>query len=152
MQLQRGIRRFGLGVSFTTLLTRLSVSGVLALALTLVAGPAWAHHSVSRFSDRTKRVTLTGTLTKVEWLNPHVLIFLAIKGGQDQTESWVMEGNSPVLLKERGINKDAFQKAIGQIVIVEASLAKDGSRQGLMYKVTFADGTISPPPGTGNSL
>ena len=114
-----------------------------ALVLSLAASSAWAHHSFAPF-DLTKRVMLTGTLTKVDWRNPHIQISIEVKGDQGQTESWSMESDAPGNLKERGINKDRFQKAVGQILTVQASLARDGSRHGHMFKITFPDGTTAP--------
>lgn len=109
---------------------KLRSSAAFALALTLGAGSARAHHSFALF-DLTKRVMLTGTLTKVDWRNPHVQISIDVKGDQGQTESWSMESDAPGNLKERGITKDRFQNAVGQIVrdVPESHLCPRATRR-----------------------
>ncbi len=104
------------------------------------AGALWAHHSTSAEFDVSKRFTLSGTLTKVEWVNPHIEVFLDAKGAAGAVEAWKFETNPPAWFKRVGVNRSDFAKAIGQAVTVEGNRAKDGSTYGYLLKITFADG------------
>jgi len=117
------------------------ISASIVLGVILAAGAAWAHHSDNRI-DPNKRVTLTGTLTKLDWRNPHVEFSLEVKGDQGQAESWLIESGAPNGFATRKIGKADFEKAIGQTVTVEASPARDGSRFGSFQKITFPDGRV----------
>lgn len=96
----------------------------LALAVALV-GRVDAHHSFAADFDVTKPVTLTGRVTKIEWLNPHVHVFLDVKDGATLA-TWSVELGSPNGLKVRGWTAKTLK--IGDVVTVNGSLAKDGSR------------------------
>jgi len=114
----------------------------MALACLLSAESAWAHHSIAAVFDQAKRVPLTGTLTKLDWRNPHIQFFVDVKGDKGQAEPWSIEGSSPNVFKGQKISKTNFENAIGQTVVLEANPAKDGSRYGLMVSMTFPDGTV----------
>jgi len=118
---------------------RIGVS--IALAIVLSAGAAWAHHNRSDI-DMTKRVTLTGTLTKLDWRNPHIEFFLETKGDNGQAEAWSFESGTPYAFTSRKISKAVFEKAIGQTITVDVSTARDGSRYGSLWKITFPDGRV----------
>jgi len=92
---------------------------VIALALT--TGDASAHHSFAPF-DMDKRATLIGTLTKVDWRNPHIEISIDVKSDQGRVEPWVIEGGPPARFKDYGVSKDSFARAIGLMVTVEAEV------------------------------
>lgn len=124
-------------------MTSRTCSALIALGCLLTAKSVPAHHSFAPF-DMDKRAMLTGTLTKVDWRNPHIEISLDVKGNQGQAESWVLEGGPPARFKNNGIDKDRFEKAIGQMMTVEAGLAKDGARHGHMQTITWPDGTTTP--------
>jgi hypothetical protein len=121
---------------------RKKVAAVIA-AVVIVSGSAWSHHSTALFlDDDAKRLTLTGTLTKVDWRAPHIHFSVDLPAGQGRAESWSIESRlSPNLMAERKVSKTTFEKAIGQTVTMEISPARDGSRFGLLRKVTFPDGT-----------
>jgi len=110
---------------------KLKLIGVL-----LVLTPLWAHHSPSAEFDMTKKMTVSGTLTKVDWVNPHIAIDINVKG-----EAWRLESNPPAWFKRVGVGKIDFSKATGQMVTVECVRAKNGSAFGYMQKITFADGS-----------
>ena len=118
---------------------RISVS--IALGVMLAAGTAWAHHNRSDI-DMTKQVTLTGTLTKLDWRNPHIEFSLETKADNGQTESWSFEGGTPYSFASKKISKAVFEKAIGQTITVVVSTARDGSRYGTPWRITFPDGTV----------
>ena len=117
------------------------VSTALVLALSVVPGSGWAHHSSAVFFDLAKRVSLTGTLTKVDWRNPHIQFSLEAKGDKGQSELWVIQSGPPGLMKNHSISKASFEKAIGQTITVEASPARDGSRSAELKLIRFPDGT-----------
>ena len=117
-------------------------NAVIALGCLLAAESAWAHHNFGFFFDMEKKFMLTGTLTKVNWRNPHIDFSLEAKSDKGQTESWFMESAPPNAFKSRKISKAIFEQAIGQTVTVEASPARDGSRYGMPWKITFPDGRV----------
>jgi len=88
-----------------------------------------------------KKFTLTGTLSKVDWINPHIVVFIDAKSPSGEAEAWKLESNPPAWFKRVTVNRADFAKAIGQTVTVECVRAKDGSLYGYMQKITFADGT-----------
>jgi hypothetical protein len=121
---------------------RISLFHALTLpALIALAGAAWAHHSPSAEFDMAKRVSITGTLTKVDWVNPHIVVFLDAKGSDGNVENWRMESNPPAWFRRVGVNRADLAKGIGQNVTVEGNRAKDGALYMYMSKITFADGT-----------
>jgi Family of unknown function (DUF6152) len=114
----------------------------------LAAAPLWAHHSTTAVFDMTKHFTWTGTMTKVDWINPHVMVSVDAKGDDGKVESWVFETNPPAWFRRVGISKADFSKSAGKAVTIGGVRAKDGSRYGYLMKITFADGTSleSIPP------
>ena len=115
---------------------------LLALLAIVMAGSASAHHNMSALFDFNDRVTLTGTVTKLEWLNPHIYVFVDAKGAGDAVEAWSVEGPSPGFFRTREINKSEFEGAIGKTVTFEASRARDGSRSGLLRVITLPGGKV----------
>ena len=114
-----------------------SIATVLAV---LLAGSSWAHHSGFAVADPSKRFTLTGTLTKVDWRNPHIQISLEAKDDRGLVDVWTMETATPRWFLNRNVTRNDFEKAIGQTITVEAFRARDGSLHGLLQKITFRDG------------
>jgi len=119
----------------------------LALAF-IVVGPGWAHHNMSVAFDVSQRFTQTGTLTELDWRNPHIYLSVAVNTEQGQVETWVFEGPSPGTFAptlnpaDRDIGKSDFEASLGKTVTVEASPARDGSLSGLIRQITLADGTV----------
>jgi len=111
------------------------------LVLAAVAGTVWAHHSPSAEFDMGKRVTVTGTLTKVDWVNPHIVVLMDAKGSNGSVENWRMESNPPAWFRRVGVTRNDLAKGLGQTVTVEGNRAKDGALYMYMQKITFADGT-----------
>ena len=111
----------------------------LALAaLTAIARPAFGHHSEAAEFDQNNPVKVTGTIVKVEWLNPHVWFYVDVKDDQGNATTWGFSAAPPGALMRRGITKDALQ--IGAVVNVEGSRARDGSNNASGRSVTFPDG------------
>ena len=113
-------------------------SWVLLAALVSGAGTLAAHHSTTAVFDTAKKVTVTGTLTKVDWVNPHIVVLVEAKGG---AEMWKLESNPPSWFRRVNVGRSDFAKGLGQTVTVEANPAKDGTLYGYMVKITFADKT-----------
>jgi hypothetical protein len=115
---------------------------IVALGMILLAVSAWPHHNMSATFDLNNRVTFTGTLTKLDWRNPHIEFFVDSKSDKDQVETWSVEGPPPVFFRDRDINKSDVEAALGKTVTVEASRAKDGSRWGLLRTLTLPGGKL----------
>ena len=113
----------------------------IALVMILFSGIAGAHHNMSALFDFNNRVTLTGTLAKFDWRNPHIQLIVDVnKDGQ--METWTLEGPPPIFFKERDISKSDFENAFGKTVTAEASRARDGSRAGLLRSMTLPGGKL----------
>src|SRR5215471_14694701 len=110
----------------------------LAIALGLAAIPALAHHSFAAEYDSAKPVTLTGTVTKVEWMNPHARFYLDVKDDAGKVTNWEFELGSPNGLMRAGWTRNSLKQ--GDMVTVSGSLAKDGSNLANARSVVLADG------------
>jgi len=97
----------------------------ISFALLISAGRALAHHSFAAEYDRAKTITLTGTVTKIEWMNPHVYFYMDVKDQDGKVKNWSLELGNPAGLYRRGWKKEALK--IGGTATVEGSMAKDGS-------------------------
>jgi hypothetical protein len=112
-----------------------------ALAV-LLATSAWAHHNMSALFDFNDRVTLSGTLSKVDWRNPHIELIVDSKNGSEQAQAWSLEGPPPSFFRQRDVNKSDFEGALGKMVTAEGSRARDGSRAALLRVITLPDGKV----------
>jgi hypothetical protein len=112
---------------------------VLMLAgMMMMAAAAWAHHSFAAEYDSAKPVTLKGTVTKMEWTNPHARFYVDVKDESGKVINWELELGSPNGLMRRGWTRNSLKP--GDAVIVEGYLAKDGSSLANARQVTLADG------------
>ena len=119
-----------------------SMLASIALAV-VVVGSASAHHSMSALFDFNQRFTRSGMLTKLDWRNPHIYLFVDVKSDQGLVETWLFEGPTPGFFRRRDdVGKGDFENAIGGTVTVEASRARDGSLSGLIRMITLPDGKV----------
>jgi len=110
----------------------------LAIGITVAAVPALAHHSFEAEYDAKKPLTVTGTVTKMEWMNPHARFYVDVKDESGKVTNWNFELGNPNVLKRQGWSRDALKA--GDTVTVEGYLAKDGSNLANARRVTLADG------------
>lgn len=103
-----------------------------------VAATAAAHHSFSAVFDAQAPVTVTGTIVRVEWMNPHIWFYVEVPAPDGGVTEWGFSGAPPGVLMRRGIPKDVL--AIGTVVNVEGFRARDGSNNASGGRVTLPDG------------
>ena len=115
-----------------------SVVAGAALVVTAAAVPVIAHHSFAAEFDAKKPVKLRGTVTKMEWINPHSWIHIDVKTPDGKVEKWMVEGGAPNALLRRGWNKNSLLP--GTEILVEGFQAKDGANRANGRDITFADG------------
>ncbi len=123
---------------------RLPISAMcvgIGLLLAFASEPVQTHHAFSAEFDAAQPVTFEGTVTRMEWINPHCWIHIEVTAEDGTTEEWAIETGTPNVLFRRGLTKDALLP--GTEVIVEGYKAKDGSRRANGRDVTFADGTTA---------
>ena len=108
------------------------------ILIAAACAPAFAHHSLAAAYDDKKPVTLKGVITKFDWTNPHVYVFLDVTDASGNVANWAVEFPSRIELKRDGWTQDSVN--IGDVVTVEGSLARDGSKQANGKVVAFASG------------
>ena len=118
--------------------TRFTGAMAAALLLAMTAAPASAHHAFAAEFDSKKPVKLRGTVTKMEWINPHAWIYIDVKQPDNTVTEWMIEAGSPNTLLRRGFTKDALKP--GTEIIVDGYQSKDGSLRANGRDVTLPNG------------
>ena len=113
--------------------------GLLMGAAVLLAAPLWAHHAFAAEFDGKKPVKLHGTVTKMEWINPHAWIHMDVKDADGTVINWMVECGTPNTLLRRGVTKNSV--TAGMEIMVDGYQAKDGSNRANGRDVTFPDGS-----------
>src|SRR5437764_289419 len=111
---------------------------IAAAALLLAAVPVWAHHAFAAEFDAAKPVKFHGTVTKMEWINPHAWIHIDVKGDNGIVTPWMIEAAAPNALLRRGWTKQSL--LAGTEIVVEGYQAKDGANRANGSIITFTDG------------
>src|SRR5438128_6207709 len=111
--------------------------GFLASALLMTVVPLWAHHSFAAEYDDKKPVSLKGAVTKVEWMNPHIWVYIEAKDEAGKSTAWQCEGGAPNALTRQGWTKDALK--VGDSISIEGFRAKDGTNTCNSRSVKLAD-------------
>ena len=122
---------------------RFPISAVLAVSLAGLglAGPVWAHHSIQAQFDITKHVTVSGTVAKVEFINPHSYLTVNVKDADGKVTKWAFEMAAAAQLRRGGLSRaDRGGLKPGDEVTVVALAARDGSNSGLLQELKMADG------------
>jgi len=110
----------------------------ILMALLLARMPLSAHHAFAAEFDINRPIKLRGTVTKMDWINPHSWIHIDVKGPDGKVVQWMIEGGSPNVLLRMGFTKDALPP--GAEIVLEGFQAKDGSNRGVGKTLSFADG------------
>ena len=110
----------------------------VVLGLYAAGLPTSAHHSFAGEFDVDKPIKLQGTVTRVEWINPHAWIHIDVKKPDGSVESWAIEGGTPNTLFRRGITRDSVKS--GMVINVDGYLARDGSNKANGRDLTLPDG------------
>ena len=113
------------------------VAGV-AFAVAVAAVPVIAHHSFAAEFDAKKPVKLAGTVTKMEWINPHAWIHISVKNADGTTTAWMIETGTPNTLVRRGFTKASLQP--GTEITVEGYRAKNGANRANGADLILPDG------------
>jgi hypothetical protein len=131
---------------------RLLKTRVLMIVLAIsasISAPLFAHHAFSSEFDANKPVKIKGTVSRIEWINPHAWIHVDVKEADGKITKWMVEGGSPNALIRRGVTTQLLK--VGMEVVVDGYQAKDGSTRANGRDITLADGrklSVSSP-GTG---
>jgi hypothetical protein len=115
--------------------------GLLAAVLVVCCAiPLLAHHAVTAEFDPAKNVTIKGVISKVDWVNPHIFIYLDVKDESGNTKRWMLQSLPPLFFKGSGLTKDVLMNSKEEVT-VNAFPAKDGTQAyGFMTRLTYPDG------------
>jgi len=109
-----------------------------AVVLFAVTVPVWAHHAFAAEFDASKPIKFKGTVTKMEWINPHAWIHIDVKGEDGKVTPWMIEAAAPNALLRRGWTKNSLPPGVE--ILVEGYQAKDGANRANGSIITFTDG------------
>jgi hypothetical protein len=122
---------------------RIRPRGVRALVLlALITAPAVsAHHSVSGQFDVSKEITLKGVISRIDWQNPHIYVFLDVKDDAGAMTTWALETLPTAMMRRAGLTRDAVAGKPGELVTVVGNPGRDSTRSiAWIHRITYADG------------
>jgi len=111
---------------------------LIAVGLAAAAVPGLAHHSLFAVFDEGQTVTLKGVVSKIEWVNPHVYLYLDVPDASGKVTSWSIETFPPTTLRRAGLTRDKL--GMGQAVTLVGYKARNGKDLAFLRTITFADG------------
>jgi len=117
--------------------TKLAMA-IASVGLFMSAAPTWAHHAFAAEFDSTKPLKLHGTVTKMEWINPHAWIHIDVAGPDGKVTNWMVECGSPNIMLRRGFTKRSLE--VGTELTIQGYQAKNGQNKANGSSVTFKDG------------
>lgn len=120
--------------------TKLTLGSLLFAAVALVSISAFAHHGFQAEFDGSKLIYVTGTLTKFEWQNPHMYLYLDSTDPGGKVTQWVFEGASPTVVKRTGTYREDLTNNVGKTITVRACPAKDHTNRGAAETIKVPDG------------
>jgi uncharacterized protein DUF6152 len=126
---------------------RFRMIALVVIGTCLLAAPVVvAHHSVPGQFDMSKPVTLKGVISKVDWINPHIYVYLDVKDAAGATATWALSTLPTAMMRRAGLTKETLQGKPGEVVTIDAVPARNGTKNlGWINKITYADGhSISP--------
>jgi len=115
---------------------------IVGAVVTLIAVASLsAHHSLTAVFDMGQRIAVTCTLTKIDWINPHIVVAIEARGDGGKIDHWTFQSNPPSWYRSVGLARADFAKALGQTVSVEGVRAREEMLFGYMQKIKLPDGT-----------
>src|SRR5580692_1848093 len=118
------------------------ISGILVVLAFGFAVPVFAHHAVQAEFDFAKTITMSGTITRVDFINPHGYLYLDVKDDSGKVNKWAFELVGPQALRKAGLGRGSGEMKPGDVVSIVAEPAKDGTNQGLLKSVKLPDGRM----------
>ena len=125
--------------------SKLPLAGLFLLLATI---PVAAHHNFAAAYDSSATITLTGVVTRIDWTNPHVRVYLDVKDESGKVVTWSVDGYPPIALKRLGFNRDMLKN--GDTITVTGYQARENPTRAAAREVTLADGAkynLGPQPG-----
>ena len=117
---------------------KLKLAGIMLAAILVGGVPVEGHHSFAAVFDANDPIDLTGTVTKVEWMNPHTWFYIDVENERGEIENWGLELGGPNRLMRQGWTRNSLE--VGDVVTVVGSRARNGSANGAVETVTLSTG------------
>ena len=121
---------------------RTILAAAVAGGILLAAGAAAAHHSPTAVFDIGRTIKQTGTLAKIQFVNPHILVLVDVKDKAGKVTTWTFEGHPPSWFRRAGLGRKDLEKGLGQTVTVEGMPARSGKPFAYFKQINFKDGSF----------